>query len=476
MNLFIVGLGHIRPEQIDTVRGLAKNHKISYWVRMEHVFKIDKSEFPNTTFHDYRSALDGKPAFGLDDSNFEPLDQELLIKFSETEAEILTMMEKKFESWGVNQRRDFYFDLMRYWKGVFDQFKPDAVIFSDVPHEVYSFVIYALAKYLGVKTVMFENIFDYGRLMLFNDYKFGNKILAKESENGFSKNYHLGDLSEYTRKYYEKQISGKDEIPVYVDVYNKEHSGLRKFVRISKATWPFVKDGSIFERATKYFFKLFKSNVIKEYKKFETIPDFNKKFIYIALHFQPERTTSPQGGYFVDQLLMIKTLSSALPKDWLLYVKEHPSQWKPHSSNYTGYRYPGYYAEIAKLKNAKIIPVTTDNYKLIKNSEVVSTITGIPGWEAVLRGKPAFIFGYSWFMHAPGVFRVRGVRDCREAIKKIENGYKVDKQKMLNYIALLDRVSFEGFNDNYGRQVSKIKDEENAMNILEAIEEELKTV
>jgi capsule polysaccharide export protein KpsC/LpsZ len=261
-----------------------------------------------------------------------------------------------------------------------------------------------------------------------------------------------------------------------VDVYNKEHSGLRKFVRISKATWPFVKDGSIFERATKYFFKLFKSNVIKEYKKFETIPDFNKKFIYIALHFQPERTTSPQGGYFVDQLLMIKTLSSALPKDWLLYVKEHPSQWKPHSSNYTGYRYPGYYAEIAKLKNAKIIPITTDNYKLIKNSEAVSTITGIPGWEAVLRGKPAFIFGYSWFMHAPGVFRVRGVRDCREAIKKIENGYKVDKQKMLNYIALLDRVSFEGFNDNYGRQVSKIKDEENAMNILKAIEEELKTV
>jgi hypothetical protein len=474
MNLFIIGLGHIRPEQIDTVRGLSKNHKISYWVRMEHVFQIDKNQFPGTVFHDYRMALDGKPAIGIDDSNFEPLSQEMLIKFAETEAEILTMMEKKFESWGVNQRRDFYFDLMRYWKGIFEKFKPEAVIFSDVPHEVYSFVVYALAKHFGIKTIMFENIFDYGRLMLFNDYKFGNKILAKENENNFSKNYSLNDLSDYTRGYYEKQTSGKDETPLYVGVYNKEHTGLRKFVRMSKAIWPFIKDGSIFERATKYFFKLFKSNVIKDYKKLETAPDFSKKFIYVALHFQPERTTSPQGGYFVDQLLMIKTLSSALPKDWLLYVKEHPSQWKPHGSNYTGYRYPGYYAEISKLKNARIIPVTTNNYQLIKTSQAVATITGIPGWEAILRGKPALIFGYSWFMHAPGVFRVRSVSDCREVFKKIENGYKADMQKMLNYTAVLDHISFEGFNDNYGRQVSKIKDEENANNILKAIIEDLK--
>jgi hypothetical protein len=111
---------------------------------------------------------------------------------------------------------------------------------------------------------------------------------------------------------------------------------------------------------------------------------------------------------------------------------------------------------------------------LIKTSQAVATITGIPGWEAILRGKPALIFGYSWFMHAPGVFRVRSVSDCREVFKKIENGYKADMQKMLNYTAVLDHISFEGFNDNYGRQVSKIKDEENANNILKAIIEDLK--
>lgn len=473
MNIFIIGLAHIRPEQVDVVRGLSKKHNISYWVRMEHVFSIDKTEFPKTIFHNYRDALDGKPAHGVGDSIFEPLSEELLIKFAETEAEILTMMEKKFELWGVNQRRDFYFDLMRYWRGIFEKLKPDLIIFSDVPHEVYSFVVYALAKHYGVKTIMFENVFDYGRLFLFHDYKFGNDILAKEHKNNFSTNYTLKDLSPYVLEYYKKQTSGNDETPLYVGVYNREHTGWRKFVRMSRAIWPFIKDGSIFERTTKYFFKLFKSNVIKDYKKLETSPDFSKKFIYVALHFQPERTTSPQGGYFVDQLLMIKTLSHALPPDWLLYVKEHPSQWKPHGSNYTGYRYPGFYKEITKLKNAKIIPITTNNYKLIKTSQAVATITGIPGWEAVLRGKPALIFGYSWFMEAPGVFKVKSVKDCRDALEKIQSGYKIDAQKLLNYTVLLDHVSFEGFNDNYGRQVSKISNEDNANNMLKAIEEDI---
>jgi hypothetical protein len=388
--------------------------------------------------------LGRKPAYGIDASTFPPLSEELLIKFAETEAEILTMMEKKFELWGVNQRRDFYFDLMRYWKGVFEKLKPELIIFSDVPHEVYSFVIYALAKHYGIKTIMFENVFDYGRLLLFNDYKFGNRFLAKENKNNFVTNYSSEDLSAYTREYYKKQTS-KNEVPAYVGVYNREHQGWRKFVRISRAVYPFIKDGTIFERVIKRFFKLFKSNVIKDYKRLEIRPDFNKKFVYVALHFQPERTTSPQGGYFVDQLLMIKTLSYALPSDWLLYVKEHPSQWKPHGSNYTGYRYPGFYEEIAKLKNAKIVPITTNNYDLIKYSQAVATVTGIPGWEAVLRAKPALIFGYSWFMHAPGVFRVKSVKDCEEVFKQITSTYKVDLQKVLNYTVLLDKVSFESF-------------------------------
>ncbi len=476
MNLFILGLGHVRPEQINIVKELQKTHHISYWVRMEHVFQINKNEFPNTVFHNYRDALDGKPASGIDDSDFEPLSQESLIKFSETEAEILTMMEKKFELWSVNQKRDFYFDLMRYWRGVFEKFKPDLIIFSDVPHEVYSFVVYALAKDYGVKTIMFENIFDYGRLILFHDYKFGNDVLAEAKKNNFSEDYRLEDLSDYTREYYKKQISGKDETPLYVSGYNKEHSGWNKFRRLTKARWAFVKDGTIFERAVKRFFKLFKSNVIKDYKKLETPPDFGKKFIYVPLHFQPERTTSPQGGYFVDQLLMVKTLSHALPEGWLLYVKEHPSQWKPHGSDYTGYRYPGYYEEIIKLKNARIVPVSTNNYELIKNSQAVATVTGIPGWEAILRGKPALIFGYSWFMQAPGVFRVQSVNDCRDVFEKIENGYRADMQKMLNYSVLLDKTSFEGFNDNYGRQVSKITDEDNASNMFKVIKSAIEKI
>jgi capsule polysaccharide export protein KpsC/LpsZ len=121
------------------------------------------------------------------------------------------------------------------------------------------------------------------------------------------------------------------------------------------------------------------------------------------------------------------------------------------------------------------VPITTNNYDLIKYSQAVATVTGIPGWEAVLRAKPALIFGYSWFMHAPGVFRVKSVKDCEEVFKQITSTYKVDLQKVLNYTVLLDKVSFESFNDNYGRQVSKISNEQSAGNMLRAIFEELKS-
>ena len=52
-----------------------------------------------------------------------------------------------------------------------------------------------------------------------------------------------------------------------------------------------------------------------------------KDFVYFALHFEPERTTTPDGDYFHDQFLALVTLRKIVPMDVLIYVKEHPSQF-----------------------------------------------------------------------------------------------------------------------------------------------------
>lgn len=466
MKLFLIGWGHMRPEMIDIAAELQKEHDILYWVRMEKVFAMDKARFPNTIFHDYDDALDGKSAPGVQGNTFPPLSKELILAFSRYEAEILTMMEKRYELWGVPQRKDFYYDLLRYWYGVLTTYKPDVILYPDVPHEVYNFVIYAIAKHLNIRTILFENILKYDQLMSFDDYKRGNETLAAAAQQGFPENFKVEDLRPATRAYYLEEYKEKNVAPKYVGGFKYEHTGLRKIIRHGKSMWPFIKDGSIFERATKYFFKLLKKNVVDEFNECVGVADFTKKYVYLALHYQPERTTSPQGDIYVDQLLVVKTVAAALPKDWVLYVKEHPVQWLPHGKNFTPYRYPGFYKAIAALDRVRLIPQDTNTFDLIKHAQAVATTTGIPGLEAVLRGIPTLLFGYAYYMHCPGVFRVASVDECRAAFEKIEGGHSFSRQAVLNYFGVLDRVSVMGYFDHYGAQMANFGAEENARNIL----------
>ena len=143
---------------------------------------------------------------------------------------------------------------------------------------------------------------------------------------------------------------------------------------------------------------LIRDNLKKEYERFQSLPNFSKKFIYAPLQVQPECSNSPQGGVFADQILMLETLAAALPDDWLIYVKEHPIQWPRIGLEFSSYKYRGYYQKISEIKNVKIVPLETDSYKLNKESQAVATITGASGWEAMLWSKPAIIFGYPWYI------------------------------------------------------------------------------
>jgi capsule polysaccharide export protein KpsC/LpsZ len=203
-------------------------------------------------------------------------------------------------------------------------------------------------------------------------------------------------------------------------------------------------------------------------------PDLEKKFIYAPLNFQPERTTSPQGDMFYDQILMIETLAHSLPRDWVIYVKEHPSQWIFKSkTNYSNFRYKGYYEKIAKLKNVFLVPTNTDTFVLTNKSRAVATVAGTAGWEAVLRRKPVLIFGYVWYRDCPGLFKVNDVESCREALEKIAGGFRVEEQKIINYLKSFDEATTHGYFEEIDAPDSELTKEENKQSIAQAILTEL---
>ena len=130
---------------------------------------------------------------------------------------------------------------------------------------------------------------------------------------------------------------------------------------------------------------------------------------------QPEMTTSAIGGVYVDQLLAIERLSRHLPPDMKIVVKENPKQ--------TAYQRPhSFFERLAAVPNALLVPSDCDTYRLIRDSDLVATVTGTAGWEAINLGKPTLVFGKAWYESLPGVIKYSSALDIAGMV-----GFPIDK-------------------------------------------------
>lgn len=477
---------------------------IAYWVGSKKYFieAMQSGDFPQTDFHHNIDAMHADPASGVEMSLFPPANEKLLAALSPYEAQVLAMMTELDHSHvSFEQRRRLYYEYVRYWDGVLEHYKPDALFFNDIPHLAYAFVLYQLAKLHGIKTVMhtpLRGIAD--RLIFFDDFlHYGNLVNAYRDAK--RKAIELKDLGDNFRLAYEMQHDkNADSRPIWqktsripeIEYSLKSFPGIKRIMRnIIRGTFlktahayiamlfsryeveslePIIRSG-FGMRLDFYKWKKIRDSFKREYKALETFPDFSKKYVYIPLHNQPERSTSAMGGYFTDQIHLVETVAHALPEDWVIYVKENSLQWKMPRTHLG--RYSGYYHNLVKIPNVFLVPAETSSFDLIDNSQAVATITSTAGWEAILRGKPALVFGAVWFMHCDDAFRVKNSHECREAFLKIKNGYIRDAKEVFRFLYALERVSVRG---HYRRNVNKqeeISDEENARFVTDAYLKEL---
>ena len=164
----------------------------------------------------------------------------------------------------------------------------------------------------------------------------------------------------------------------------------------------------------------------------------DQKYLYFPLHYQPEKTSLPDGDIYVDQWLVINMISCLLPKGWNLYVKEHPAQFWYYRWGCMG-RTIDFYKDINKFKNVKMVDCKINPFKLIDNAKAVVTLTGSVGVEAILRGIPALVFGYAWYRNCPGVFYTTTTSECSDALKKINDGFRVNSKEVENYLLDLEK-------------------------------------
>lgn len=124
-------------------------------------------------------------------------------------------------------------------------------------------------------------------------------------------------------------------------------------------------------------------------------------FAYFALHYQPERTTVPEAGFYFDQIRAVRRLAAALPTGWILAVKEHPRQLGDRKPDLRSLHYDRrwLYDAIERIPNAVLVHPFTPSATLVSYARLTASCNGSAIFEGLQHGVPGFTFVHTW--HSP---------------------------------------------------------------------------
>jgi len=131
----------------------------------------------------------------------------------------------------------------------------------------------------------------------------------------------------------------------------------------------------------------------------------SKPFALFALHYEPERTSLPDGLPIEFQGDAVLQARAFLPPEVQLVVKEHYSQQSSALRGFLG-RSPLFYGLVGTLPNTSFVGFDNTLTSLVPDATCVFTLTGTIAIEAVLKGVPVVYFGTPWWAGLPGTFRI----------------------------------------------------------------------
>lgn len=296
---------------------------------------------------------------------------------------------------------------------------PDFLLVSEIPHDHPKYLIYQICLYLNIPVYKF-NTWNLAPLLYLQNVQ-TNQIIKKSKllNTHFDSKIDLlienyfeeldSNPQDYEFSYMKKQrLSStfkirfinfiKNDVIAYLkDIkHNVEMLITRKYNPINPYRLGFFTRVKIDKKR--------KLNLKKALN--DSVDDYflNKPYIYFPLHFEPERTTNPDGNRFHDQILAILSLRKLLPKKVLIYVKEHPSQILVGSKGSRG-RSPMFYNMLKSISGVKLISHKENSFKLLNNSIFSATITGSVALESAVIGKKSIVFGSTWYDDCPNIFK-----------------------------------------------------------------------
>ncbi|MGE4319369.1 MAG: hypothetical protein AB7E96_10780 [Deferribacterales bacterium] len=174
------------------------------------------------------------------------------------------------------------------------------------------------------------------------------------------------------------------------------------------------------------------------------------KYVYFPLHCQPEASIDVLGGFYSDQLSLIRAVSKSLPSGIILAVKEHPKG--------IGMRRPSFFREIDSLPNTVNVSPFTDSAEIIKGAEAVVSVSGTACYEAALSGVGSVVFSDVFFAGLPAVFRCRGYDNLADCLVMAVSAVS-DRQSTARFLEKMSACSYSGSVEPYDFDNDVIKEE-----------------
>lgn len=381
------------------------------------------------------------------------------------------------------ERRNIYYKLIAYWIKFFNENDVDLVFFSGIPHEVSDYGAYLTSKYLGINTLILTPVYQFNRVMINKDFKspyFNEKFKKLYDELNSSESINFESIFE-NHLNFENSIQVPDTLSKFQMENKKFATGFKKISLFRSLRQIFIKNGltddSIISgyreilvnrsflvtilKYLKYFISYTQINLeVKSlnlsYTKFAQKEfDLNFEYVLYYLHYEPENSTTPMGGFFGNQELVISAIALNLPKNWKLIVKEHPFQ----ISNISGYSYlgreTGFYNRIANIPNVVLLRHSVHSFEILQNAKAVATITGSIGWEAHVLGKPVLIFGDVWYEGLTNMYRVSESKEIARILSNIHEDIfdeSVDNLRIQELKTTIRDIHRNSFSFNYSKQ------------------------
>lgn len=335
---------------------------------------------------------------------------------------------------------------------IFVSKKIELVFFQEIPHDGAEIALYRLAKIMGIKTIIVANFTHFwGRIFAFYSLEdFGQ--FAEIPDLSDDADAVSVDYDDFKKKmYYMKHVANHN---AKLGVLKKVISKIRKRYLAKLFFSPFISQKKFnkteFALATAIIQRQKTLEYEKNYQEItEEKADLTKKYVYFALHLDPEIPTTPAlAGVYSDQLIAVERLRNILPDDITIYIKENPKQTDILRSD-------GFFDRLKKIKNLKAVNQNT--YELINNSCFVATIAGTVGWEAITAGKNVIVFGRAWYQTFPGAFKFSENLDLNEVMNhKIERSELQKAVKEILRKSGIGMVYFPFSNPNFKTDIKEI--------------------